>query len=218
MRHERHKLFPPYCVAVCHHCGAAIHPCRGWMADSGQRDDLSSSVAKLDCLRGCRWTCVDRFRRITPGLSKVVERTERLAQMRCGGLGTRVATPSLVLTAKAFTPIHTLAVAPVAAQGRYHQHADAVCPASWTAPHSYLTGPVARWELAGLAGLRGHAVRLMKRRGRHGLGGSCEGQNKSNSDQPDHCHLHVNLPMTHPIARTKPMGPGLAFVHKRSAH
>ena len=76
----------------------------------------------------------------------------------------------------------------------------------------------ARWDLAGYAGLHGHAVRLMKRRGRHGLGGSCDGQNKSNSDQPDHCHLHMNLPMTHPIARTKPMGPGLAFVHKRSAH
>ena len=112
------------------------------------------------------------------------------------------------------------AVAPVAVQGRYPQHADAIYPASWTAPYSYLTGdvPGARWELAGLAGLRGHAVRLMKRRGRHGLGGSCDGQNNSNSDQPDHCHLHMNLPMTHPIARTKPMGPGLAFVHKRSAH
>ena len=195
------------------------------MADSGQRDDLSSSVAKLDCLRGCRWTCVDRFRRITPGLSG--ERTDRpdrcavAAGRHCPGMRRhpgRVATPSLVLTAKAFIPIHTPAVGPVAAQGRYHQHADAVCPASWTAPHSYLTGPVARWELAGLAGLRGHAVRLMKRRGRHGLGGSCDGQNKSNSDQPDHCHLHMNLPMTHPIARTKPMAPGLTFVHKRSAH
>jgi hypothetical protein len=83
VRHERQKLFPPCSVAVCHHCRAAIHPCRGWMADSGQRDDLSSSVAKLGCLRGCRWTCVDRFRRITPGLSG--ERTDRPAQMRCGG-------------------------------------------------------------------------------------------------------------------------------------
>jgi hypothetical protein len=65
-------------------------------------------------------------------------------------------------------------------------------PASRTAPYSYLTGDVefARWELAGLAGLRGHAVRLMKRRGRHGLGGSCDGQNNSNSDQPDQCPLH----------------------------
>ena len=85
MRHERQKLFPPCSVAVCHHCRAAIHPCRGWMADSGQRDDLSSSVGKLDCLRGYRWTCVDRFRRITPGLSKVGELTDRLAQMRQDG-------------------------------------------------------------------------------------------------------------------------------------
>ena len=102
----------------------------------------------------------------------------------------------------------------VAAQRWRSQHADAIYPASWTAPYSYLTGdvPGARWELAGLAALRGHAVRLI------GLGGSCDGQNNSNSDQPDHCHLHMNLPMTHPIARTKPMGPGLAFVHKRSAH
>ena len=86
------------------------------------------------------------------------------------------------------------AVAPVAVQGRYHQHADAIYPASWTAPYSYLTGDVvgALWELAGLAGLRGHAVRLMKRRGRHGLGGSCDGQNKSDSGEPDHCHLHLH--------------------------
>jgi hypothetical protein len=34
--------------------------------------------------------------------------------------------------------------------------------------------------------LRDHAVRLMKRRGRHGLHGCCQGQGKSNSDQPDH--------------------------------
>jgi hypothetical protein len=40
----------------------------------------TTSVGKLDCLRGYRWTCVDRFRRITPGLSG--ERTDRLAQMR----------------------------------------------------------------------------------------------------------------------------------------
>ena len=90
-----------------------------------------------------------------------------------------MATPSLVLTAKAFTPIPTFAVARVAAHARCHQHADAIYPTSWTAPHSYLTGGVARWELAGLAGLRGHAVRLMKRHGRHGLSGSCDGQNKS---------------------------------------
>ena len=118
---------------------------------------------------GLAWIGFDASRR---GLSG--ERTDRpdrcavAAGRHCPGMRRhpgRVATPSLVLTAKAFTPIHTPAVGPVAAQGRYHQHADAVCPASWTAPHSYLTGPVARWELAGLAGLRGHAVRLMKRHG-----------------------------------------------------
>ena len=89
------------------------------------------------------------------------------------------------------------AVAPVAGQGRYHIHADAISAASWTAIHSNLTGGVVapRWDLAGYASLHlhGHAVRLMKRRGRQGLGGSCDGQNKSNSDQPDHCHLHKIL-------------------------
>ena len=86
----------------------------------------------------------------------------------------------------------------VADQGFYHEHADAIWAASWTAIHSNLTGGVVapRWDLARYAGLhlRGHAVRLMKRRGRHGLGGSCDGQNNSNSDQPDHCHLHVRGP------------------------
>jgi hypothetical protein len=93
---------------------------------------------------------------------------------------------SVVFSAKALTPCGTPAVARFAGPGRYHQHADAICPASWTAPFSYLTGGVARWKLAGL---RDHAVRLMKRRGRHGLGGSCDGQNKSNSDQPEHRFL-----------------------------
>jgi hypothetical protein len=80
VRHERQKLLPPCSVALRHYCRAAIHPCRWRVAGSGQRDNLSSSVGKLDCLRGYRWTCVDRFRRITPGLSG--ERTDRLAQMR----------------------------------------------------------------------------------------------------------------------------------------
>jgi hypothetical protein len=31
----------------------------GWRC--GRRDDLSSSVGKLDRLRGYRWACVDRF-------------------------------------------------------------------------------------------------------------------------------------------------------------
>jgi hypothetical protein len=35
------------------------------------------------------------------------------------------------------------------------------------------------------ADLRGHAVRLMKRRDRHGLHRCCEDQSKSNSDQPE---------------------------------
>ena len=39
------------------------------------------------------------------------------------------------------------------------------------------------------AHLRDHAVRLMKWRGRHCLGGGCDGQSKCNSDQSDHCHL-----------------------------
>ena len=80
VRHERQKLLPPCSVALRHYCRAAIHPCRWRVAGSGQRDNLSSSVGKLDCLRGYRWACVDRFRRITPGLSG--ERTDRLAQMR----------------------------------------------------------------------------------------------------------------------------------------
>ena len=92
----------------------------------------------------------------------------------------------IVFSAKALTPCGTPAVARFAGPGRYHQHADAICPASWTAPFSYLTGGVARWKLVGL---RDHAIRLMKRRGRHGLGGSCDGQNKSNSDQPEHRFL-----------------------------
>jgi hypothetical protein len=37
------------------------------------------------------------------------------------------------------------------------------------------------------ADLRGHAIRLMKRRDRHGLNRCCEDQSKSNSDQPNHC-------------------------------
>ena len=44
------------------------------------------------------------------------------------------------------------------------------------------------------ANLRDHAVRLMKRRGRHGLGGGCDGQSKSNSDEPNHCHLLMRDP------------------------
>ena len=124
--------------------------------------------------------------------------TNEAAPSACSILGPCYALPCSVGISVVFVGP---AVAPVAGQGRYHIHADAICPASWTAPFSYLTGPVARGELAGLAGLRGHAVRLMKRRGRHGLGGSCDGQNKSNSDQPDHCHLHYE-PSNDPSYRT----------------
>ena len=57
----------------------------------------------------------------------------------------------------------------MAGQGRYHIHADAIPPASWTAIHSYLTGGVVApwWDLAAYAGLglHGHAIRLMKRAG-----------------------------------------------------
>ena len=42
-----------------------------------------------------------------------------------------------------------------------------------------------------LTDLRDHAVRLMKRRGRHGLGGGCDGQRKRNSDEPNHCFLRI---------------------------
>ena len=94
---------------------------------------------------------------------------------------------------------------PLAGQGSGAVHADALSPASWTAIHSYLTGGVVapRWDLAGYAGLHlhGHAVRLMKRRGGHGLGGSCNDQKNSNSDQPDHCHLHYE-PSNDPSYRT----------------
>jgi hypothetical protein len=37
-----------------------------------------------------------------------------------------------------------------------------------------------------VADLSDHAVRLMKRRDRHGLRGCCDGQGKDNSNQPDH--------------------------------
>jgi hypothetical protein len=42
---------------------------------------------------------------------------------------------------------------------------------------------VVHTRAACVADLRDHAVRLMKRRGRHSLGGGCDGQSKCNSDQ-----------------------------------
>ncbi len=41
----------------------------------------------------------------------------------------------------------------------------------------------------GVTDLRDHAVRLMKRRRRHCLGGGWDGQSKRNSDEPNHCFL-----------------------------
>jgi hypothetical protein len=74
----------------------------------------------------------------------------------------------------------------VAGQGWRSQHADAIYPASWTAIHSNLTGGVVapRRDLTGYATLHlhGHAVRLMKRCGGHGLRGCCDGQGKSNNN------------------------------------
>ena len=43
------------------------------------------------------------------------------------------------------------------------------------------------------ADLRDHAVRLMKRRERYGLCGCSDAQSKCNSNQPNHCFLHVFL-------------------------
>ena len=40
-------------------------PVGGW-GDSGERDDVGSSVGKLDCLHHCCWARVDWFQRITP--------------------------------------------------------------------------------------------------------------------------------------------------------
>ena len=54
-------------------------------------------------------------------------------------------------------------------------HADAI--------NSYST------RAACFTNLRDHAVRLMKRHGRHGLHGCRQGQGKSNSDQSDHSFL-----------------------------
>ena len=45
-----------------------------------------------------------------------------------------------------------------------------------------------------VADLRDHAVWLMKRRGRHGLRGCCDGQSKCNSDNLMIVTSRVNLP------------------------
>jgi hypothetical protein len=56
----------------------------------------------------------------------------------------RGASVSVVVNAHTIVPFHTPAVAAVADRGSGPQHADAICPASWTAPYSYLIFKVAR--------------------------------------------------------------------------
>ena len=51
---------------------------------------------------------------------------------------------SVVVNAHTIVPFHTPAVARVAGRGSVAQHADALCPASWTAPYPYLIFKVAR--------------------------------------------------------------------------
>ena len=78
---------------------------------------------------------------------------------------------SVIPNASASTPSSTPANLALGGSG----HADAI--------NSYPT------RAACFTDLRDHAVRLMKRRGRHGLHGCCQGQGKSNSDQSDHSFL-----------------------------
>src|SRR5262249_34062887 len=47
------------------------------------------------------------------------------------------------------------------------------------------------------ANLRDHAVRLRKRRGRHCLRRRCEGEEASNSNQPEHCFSSCFSSLTH---------------------
>jgi hypothetical protein len=60
LRHERQKLFPS-CAALLFAIIAVVQ----FMADSGQRHDLSSSVSKLACvvIAGLAWVGFDASRR-----------------------------------------------------------------------------------------------------------------------------------------------------------
>src|SRR5262245_3255088 len=93
MRHDSPELLPTRRVTLCHHCRAAIHPRVGWVADCGQRDNFSSGVGKLDCLRGYRRACVDRFRCITPSLKQLASELSanetRRARVDFSGLSIR---------------------------------------------------------------------------------------------------------------------------------
>ena len=106
-------------------------------------------------------------REIVPGRSRAAERPP------CSSPASSAV--SVPPNASASTPSRTPAGLADGGSG----HADTI--------NSYPT------RAACIADLRDHAVRLMKRRGRHGLCGCCDGQNKCNSDQPDHCFLHVIL-------------------------
>ena len=75
-----------------------------------------------------------------------------------------------VLNTHAFIPFHTPAVGALADRGSGPQHADAICPASWTAPYSYLIFKIARLTVGYV---RDPGIWLMKRRGRHGLCRGC---------------------------------------------
>ena len=72
----------------------------------------------------------------------------------------------VVLNTHTFGPFHTPAVDAMADKGSGPQHADAICPASWTAPYSYLIFKVARLAVGYV---RNAGNWLMKRRGRHSL-------------------------------------------------
>ena len=78
------------------------------------------------------------------------------------------------------------------------QHADAICPASWTAPYSYLIFKVARLAVGYV---RDPGTWLMKRRGRHRR--RCNGQ--GGTDQNYHCVLHIVRPSAGGLVST----PGL---------
>ena len=79
----------------------------------------------------------------------------------------------VVLNTHTFVPFHTPAVGAMADKRRGAQHADAICPASWTAPYSYLIAKVARLAVGYL---RDPGIWLMKRRGRHSLCRRCNGE------------------------------------------
>jgi hypothetical protein len=111
--------------------------------------------------------------RSAPGISLA-------AKIRRGGIRaletplcfSRLGSVSVVLNAKAFTICHT--PADVAADLAFggSGHADTI--------NSYPT------RAARCADLCDHAVRLMKRRRRHGLRTCCDGQRTNKSNQPDH--------------------------------